>query len=191
MKNYPKHCIDCDAGTYEVRTITHEQTCQDGSAVTIQDVEVLRCPNCGEELIPAASSKKISAAIAEANEQLKPEQLYAMMECFETDSQKELAETCGFGEKTFHRWLKGTQTVSRSMGYYLRVLQTFPEAFEFVKSRAWRNQQGTPQPLATAPHNRTSLDHDNVVAFPALARRGNNSFTPPLNPTQIFAESSF
>lgn len=184
MKNYPKQCIDCGNAAYEILSVDYPQRDAEGNEIIVSSVEILRCPNCGEELVPAASSKKIGAAVAEANEQLKPEHLYNMMESFETDSQKELAEICGFGEKTFHRWLKGTQTVSRSMGYYLRVLTQFPEAFLYVKERAWRNG---PAPQAESSEESAS---ETVSQFPALERRGFDRFYEREDPTQLFAQSS-
>ena len=54
--------------------------------------------------------------------------------------QTEISEVLGLGSKTFHRWLKGTQYPSRSMGYYLRVLAEFPEAFEWLKAKGWRKR---------------------------------------------------
>lgn len=185
MKNHPKHCIDCDEGTYELLTVDFTEKDPNGAEVTVPGIEVLRCSNCGEELIPAASSKKISKAVAEANEQLKPEQLYDMFSRFDVDQQKELADICGFGEKTFGRWLKGTQTVSRSMGYYLRVLDHFPEAFEYVKNRDWRTTSA-PSRLTTATADQQGDSEPSLDAFEALLRR---QFTPDglqQNPTQIF-----
>ena len=73
-------------------------------------------------------------------------------------SQKDFADAIGLGEKTFHRWLKGTQIASRSMGYYLRAMQHFPEAFEWVKKRGWRDG---------APDSETALPEGGTIAFQA------------------------
>jgi hypothetical protein len=86
--------------------------------------------------------------MAEANEQLTKAELLAMLEASRL-SQKDFAEAIGLGEKTFHRWLKGTQIASRSMGYYLRAMVRFPEAFEWVKERGWRD--GVPDSVTALP----------------------------------------
>jgi hypothetical protein len=83
-------------------------------------------------------------AIAEQTEQLTPRELEGIWERFNLD-QTETSETLGLGGKTFHRWLKGTQYPSRSMGYYLRVLAEFPEAFEWLKERGWRRRNRVAQ----------------------------------------------
>ena len=146
----PETCLDCDKGRYEVVVAPYPCSGQDGNVVVVPDVKFIRCTRCGEELIPAASDRYISRYVAEANEQLTKGELHAMLEASGL-SQKDFAEAIGLGEKTFHRWLKGTQVVSRSMGYYLRALQRFPEAFEWVKERGWRD--GPPDAEARLPEN--------------------------------------
>lgn len=148
MKSHPTHCVDCDNGSYERVVIDYTDVDQNGVQVLVPNVEILRCSACGAELIPAASSRQISEAVAKASDQLSPEELYAIMEQFDLN-QTQMAEIFGFGEKTYHRWLKGTQVVSRSMGYYLRAMAACPDAFAFVRDRAWRNPQPQRQRKAT------------------------------------------
>lgn len=190
MKTYPQHCIDCDDGLYEVLTVDYKCHGPDGMEVIVPGVEILRCATCGVELIPAASDRLISEAVARANEQLTPAELYAFMEAHDL-KQKEVAEICGFGEKTFHRWLRGTQVVSRSMGYYLRVLQQFPEAFAFVRERGWRKEsqpaESTSPSAGLAPVGDPGMAPD-VIKFPALAKRQAPLDLPERNPAQLFAE---
>ncbi len=144
----PETCLDCDQGCYEVVVEPYSCCGPDGNVVVVPDVKITRCTHCGEELIPAASCRYISRYVAEANEQLTKEELHAMLEASGL-SQKDFAEAIGLGEKTFHRWLKGTQIASRSMGYYLRALAQFPEAFAWVKERGWRD--GAPSSETAIP----------------------------------------
>jgi len=173
----PETCFECDQGHYEVVVQPYSSRGQDGNVVLVPDVTFLRCTHCGEELIPAESDRYISRYVAEANEQLTKAQLYAMFEASGL-SQKDFAEAIGLGEKTFHRWLKGTQIASRSMGYYLRAMERFPEAFGWVKERGWRKpapaQVHTParQPAGPSP-------------FPALARRSGSAIPCALGETQV------
>jgi DNA-binding transcriptional regulator YiaG len=159
----PETCLECDEGRYEIVVKPYECRGQDGNVVLVPDVKFLRCTHCGEELIPAESDRCISHYVAEANEQLTKAQLFVMLEASGL-SQKDFAEAIGLGEKTFHRWLKGTQVVSRSMGYYLRALERFPAAFTWVRERGWRMPARAPVPTA-------ARDTTGLSPFLALARR--------------------
>lgn len=133
----PETCFECDEGRYEVVTREYEHRGTDGAVVVVPGVKILRCNRCGDEVIPAESDRQISRFVAEATEQLGKAELFAMLEASGL-TQKDFAEAIGLGEKTFHRWLKGTQVVSRSMGYYLRAMAAFPEVFRWVRERQWR-----------------------------------------------------
>jgi DNA-binding transcriptional regulator YiaG len=161
--NAPETCFECDQGRYEFVVQPYSCRGQDGNVVIVPDVTFLRCTHCGEELIPAESDRYISRYVAEANEQLTKAELYAMLEASGL-SQRDFAEAIGLGEKTFHRWLKGTQIASRSMGYYLRAMQRFPEAFEWVKGRGWRS----PAPAVVRAPTGEAISPSR---FPALERR--------------------
>lgn len=180
MTNTPQHCVDCSDGAYERIVIDYKATDPNGVEITIPRVEILRCQSCNSELVPAKSSRHISETIAHANDQLTPSQLYGLMERYNLN-QKEISNFCGFGEKTFHRWLKGTQTVSRSMGTYLRILVEFPEVFAWVQNRGWR----TPSTVQTARNQAPLVEAD---TFPALYKRGvsTSEYTLEHNPAQTF-----
>ena len=78
-------------------------------------------------------------AIAEHTERLTTDELREIREQFELD-QTEMSEALGLGNKTYHRWENGTQYPSRSMGYYLRVLREYPDAFKWLRDRQWRER---------------------------------------------------
>lgn len=156
----PYPCDECDSGTVEAVTEDYAIRTPDGNTIVVPGVEMHRCNHCGETLIPAASSRYISEYEARETEQLTCKELHAIFERSDL-TQKDFAEALGLGEKTFHRWLKGTQVVSRSMGYYLRAMDRFPEAFDWVKTRGWRK----PAP------RRVSHIEEEVPIFPALHRR--------------------
>jgi putative zinc finger/helix-turn-helix YgiT family protein len=159
----PKNCFECEEGQLVEIVQDYTDVGPDGASVVVPGVKMFRCTQCGEELIPAESNRYISRYVAEANEQLTKVELYAMLEASGL-SQKDFAEAIGLGEKTFHRWLKGTQVVSRSMGYYLRALERFPAAFAWVRERGWRKP--APAVVRTAARDTTGLS-----PFFALARR--------------------
>lgn len=143
----PYPCDECGRGSVETVTEDYSVHTPDGNTIIVPQVEMHRCNQCGETSIPAASSRYISEFQARETEALTREELHAIFERSDL-TQKEFAEALGLGEKTFHRWLKGTQVVSRSMGYYLRAMDRFPEAFDWVKSRRWRK----PEPRRVEAH---------------------------------------
>jgi putative zinc finger/helix-turn-helix YgiT family protein len=120
------------------------------------------CDKCGEEILSLESARAVDAAIADHTERLTPNELRELREQFGVD-QTEMSEALGLGGKTFHRWEKGTQYPSRSMGYYLRLLREFPEAFEWLRSRRWkgRNRHVTRE---------QSPEAEMQQRFPALAQ---------------------
>ena len=154
-------CCSCEQGHYEEVFDRYEATAADDVKVVIPHARLLRCPACGDELLPPETQKQIDAAVAEQTEQLTMREIEAIWEQFNLD-QTQTSEVLGLGGKTFHRWLKGTQYPSRSMGYYLRVLTEFPQAFEWLKERGWRT------------HNRLAqLQSQNLqfeLQFPDLAQ---------------------
>ena len=137
-------CAACETGHYEEVFTRYEAAAADGVEISIPAITLLRCPKCGDELIPPETQALIDRSVAEQTEQLTQRELEEMAERFGQD-QTEISETLGLGSKTFHRWLKGRQYPSRSMGYYLRVLAEFPEALEWLKERGWRRQDRVAQ----------------------------------------------
>jgi hypothetical protein len=172
----PQQCFECDEGRYEVLTMDYNDVGPDGACVVVPGVKILRCTHCGEELIPAESSRYISRFVAEANEQLTKAELFAMLEV-SGRTQKDFAEAIGLGEKTFHRWLKGTQVASRSMGYYLRAMERFPEVFKWVEERKWREP-------AAKPAKRIETKKNQTVRFHALAGLADRMARPVKNPAR-------
>ena len=179
----PQNCFECEKGQLVEIIQDYVDSGPDGASVVVPNVKMFRCTDCGEELIPAESSRYISSYVAEKNEQLTKAELFAMLEASGL-SQKDYAEAIGLGEKTFHRWLKGTQIASRSMGYYLRAMERFPEAFAWVKERSWR----TPVPAPIRTRVRVIAG---TLPFAALARRSampgaRNNYITQINPATAF-----
>jgi YgiT-type zinc finger domain-containing protein len=179
----PEQCLECDEGRYEVVVKDHTHRGSDSAAILVPGVKFIRCTHCGEELIPAESGRYISGFVAEANEQLTKAELFSMLEASGL-SQKDFAEAIGLGEKTFHRWLKGTQVVSRSMGYYLRAIARFPETFKWVLERKWR------EPAAKA-HKWVANGKSHSVRFQALEGRSGRIIRPMKNPARGFSAVRF
>jgi len=130
-------CSDCNRGVCREVTEPYEVQLPDSDGFTIPSLTMLRCDVCGEFSIPAASARAIDAAILEYSDTVSVEILKEFLTKFHLD-QTEAADALGLGAKTFHRRVRGTQRVSRSMGYFLRAMVEFPEAFEWIQQRRWR-----------------------------------------------------
>lgn len=139
MSQHPENstCFECDCGVCREVTEPYAVQLPDGDNFTIPALTILRCDACGELSIPAASAKAIDAAILEYSDTVSVEFLKHFLTSFNLD-QTEAAEALGLGAKTFHRWVRGTKRVSRSMGFFLRAMVEFPEAFDWIQQRSWR-----------------------------------------------------
>jgi len=149
-------------GKSSLRTIKQEYVADigEGQKIRIPDIEMGVCMECGEEVLSLESARAVDAAISDHNERLTSRELQDIREQFGVD-QTEISEALGLGGKTFHRWEKGSQYPSRSMGYYLRVLREFPYAFEWLRSRGWRGRNRLAEieksPLAEMRHRYPEL----------------------------------
>ncbi len=74
----PYPCDECDSGTVETVTEDYTIHSQDGNTIVVPGVEMHRCNQCGETLIPAASSRYISEFQARETEQLTSEELHTI-----------------------------------------------------------------------------------------------------------------
>ncbi len=132
-------CPCCNKGKLKPTLLDYQITVQDEIEITVPRLPVERCTQCGEIALPAESAAMVDEAVAEQNEQLTPKELETVRENMGLD-QTEMSELLGLGGKTYHRWERGIQVPSRSMGYYLRVLAEFPEVVEWLRERTWRKK---------------------------------------------------
>ena len=132
-------CPCCGEGSLHTLKRDFNAAIGDGEKLTVPNIEMDVCDRCGEEILPLESAREVEAAIADQTERLTPDELREIREQFDVD-QTEMSESLGLGNKTYHRWENGTQYPSRSMGYYLRVLREYPEAFKWLRSRQWRER---------------------------------------------------
>lgn len=164
MKRTSDICFACGQGHYHEVMDAYRVTLPEGDSVLVPHVMLLRCQNCGDEIIPPDSSRQIEAAVDRAQETLSPGEAQAFLDFFNID-QTEASIALGMGAKTFHRWVKGTQRVSRSMGFFLRALMAHPEVFQWIRDRRWKHTADT------AVHGKRDLGHyweaDYNVRFPA------------------------
>ena len=169
--NYPTLCPACEKGHLSLVTRDFVAHIGEGQKLRVPGISMEVCDECGEEILPLESAREVDAAIAEYTDRLTPGELTEIREAFKVD-QSEMSEALGLGSKTYHRWEKGSQYPSRSMGYYLRALREYPEVFAWLRSRGWhgrnrvttqdqpnqrgsahtrREKSGRPAPIAGAP----------------------------------------
>lgn len=137
---HDEECPFCGKGKLSLKQIEYTFESPDSPKVSVPGVWVDYCVACGENIYPAATSAYIEEVLAELDDQLTPRELERIRENLGVD-QGEMSEILGLGDKTYHRWEKGSQFPSRSMGYYIRILANNPNVFEWLRSRGWRNNR--------------------------------------------------
>ncbi len=140
MSVHPEICFACGEGHYQEVIEDYRLDLPEGETLTVPKLLVLRCDKCGEDTIPPESSRRIETAVDQHQDTLPPAAVQAFLEQFQVD-QTEAAEALGMGGKTLHRWARGTQRVSRSMGYFLRALMAHPAVYEWIRDRRWRRAE--------------------------------------------------
>ena len=140
MSHHPKICFACGEGSYREVLVDYVLELPDGDTLTVPQLLILRCDKCGEDTIPPDSSRQIETAVDQHQDTLPPAAVRSFLEQFQID-QTEAAEALGMGGKTFHRWARGTQRISRSMDYFLRALTAHPAVFEWIRDRRWRHAE--------------------------------------------------
>lgn len=153
-------CPFCAKGRLELCQVDYLATTPDEPEITVKDVWVEKCASCGEMVFPSESSRYIDQVLAEETEQLTPTQLKEIRDRLGVD-QTQMSVILGLGDRTYHRWEKGTQYPSRSMCRYIRILGKFPTVFNWLRDCGWRHER-TKIKLST---------RDEIAkSFPDLAR---------------------
>jgi putative zinc finger/helix-turn-helix YgiT family protein len=143
-------CPACEAALMKAVREDMTYTLSDGVKVVVPKLAFHRCPGCGETSIPAESARRADAMVAKVTEQMAPEEVADFLKALKLD-QKTAAQALGLGEKTFHAWVCGKQTVSRSMSFYLRALRANPDFFRFIQRRAWHKSAPLVRSVKTTP----------------------------------------
>ncbi|MDB6033063.1 MAG: hypothetical protein JWM16_3401 [Verrucomicrobiales bacterium] len=153
-------CPCCEKGRFALVQIDHTEEIPDSKPLLLPGIWVEHCNQCGEILFPGETTRFIQARVAEEIEQLAPHQLEEIRERLGVERQDEMSEILGLGAKTYHKWENGSQFPTRSMCHYIRVLAEFPDAFQWLRQRAWRYNNRMAQ---------VKLAEDFETIFPDLA----------------------
>jgi YgiT-type zinc finger domain-containing protein len=155
-------CPACHSGKFALVQIDHTEDLAEDNPITIPDVWVDRCTHCGEIVFPGDTTVFIESVVADQTEQLTGRELERIREDLGVATQDEMSEALGLGLKTYHKWESGKQYPTRSMSYYIQVLAEFPQAFDWLRRRAWRQKNRLPQ-----THDQPDL----AAMFPDLPSR--------------------
>ena len=163
-----KPCRECGEGKFELVQITHLAKIPNDNPVTVADIWVDRCNHCGETLFPGETVQYIESVVAEQTERLSGNELERIREDLGIERQDEMSEILGLGTKTYHKWESGAQFPTRSMSYYIRILAEFPQSFDWLRRRTWRNRNRVLTSRATADFN--AMFPDLIISEPSFAR---------------------
>jgi len=109
----------------------------DALLITAPNIAQEVCKHCGAIYLSCEASVAVDKFVAEQNDQLSPLEIEEIRNQFGL-SQIEMSRALGVGDTVYARWEHGTQIPSRAMGYQLRTLKKFPEAFAYINDRAWQ-----------------------------------------------------
>jgi len=122
-KPFPWKCGHCRQRA--VRPAVVSYTCEadhDGRAytVTVPELNVPRCGNCGELVLDSAANRQITESFRQQLGLLTPEQIRRNRESLGL-TQRELAGLLGIAEATLSRWETGGQIQQRALDRLLRL----------------------------------------------------------------------
>ena len=143
-------CTQCHEGTYQNMTKDYTVRLRDGDQCTIANLAQRKCNQCGHVVLPWASALRVDRAVADHTEPVNPDFLKTTRGQLQPNMTL-LAESLGLGSKTWMRWEKGEQNMSRSMGYFIRAMAQFPEVYEWVADRGWRQDEAEEQTTTQEP----------------------------------------
>lgn len=129
MRDFSTKCGKCGERAVVLATIPYiVQVDNDGQKydVTIPDLEVARCANCGNIVLHDAANRRITTAFRRVAGLLTPEEIRFHRERVGL-TPEELAEHLGVTALTLSRWEKGDLIQPRSLDRFLRAILAMPE----------------------------------------------------------------
>ena len=125
-------------------------------SVTLPSFEVLRCGNCGNEMLPDEGYEKLLAELRRRLGLLAPEEIRKRRVELGL-SQQELADHLQVDVDDVNRWESGSQVQERSMNRHLMAFFKLPELRDYYrrleKEYASQNRENVPnktEPVGSA-----------------------------------------
>lgn len=152
---FPWRCSDCrEKAIFPKPTDFTITVKHDGRPyeVRISGLEIPTCRNCGEQVFTGVEDDRITEALREQINLLKPEEIRRRRKELELN-QQELAEQLGVAKETISRWESGAVIQSRAMDNLLRLF------FESDDTRSRLKNKFKPQPTNRVfPRTKPELD---------------------------------
>jgi putative zinc finger/helix-turn-helix YgiT family protein len=143
-------CPTCRNATIRRVTRDYKVNLPDGQTSTVANLSFEECPECKDEFFSSEAMDRISDKVSAELDSLSLSDLKKIREKLQPNMTL-LAESLGLGSKTWMRWENGEQNISRSMGYFIRTLSQFPEVYEWVADRGWRQDEAEEQATTQQP----------------------------------------
>jgi putative zinc finger/helix-turn-helix YgiT family protein len=122
-KPFPWKCGHCRQRAVNPATVSYTTEVEhDGRAytVTVPDLTVPRCDNCGEMVLDTAANERITDALREQLGLLKPAQVRAGREALGL-TQEQFAAKLRIASATVSRWETGAQIQQRALDLLMRL----------------------------------------------------------------------
>jgi len=143
-------CPTCRNATIRRVTRDYKVKLPNGQTSTVANLSFEECPECKDEFFSSEAMDRISDKVSGELDSLSLSDLKKIREKLQPNMTL-LAESLGLGSKTWMRWENGEQNISRSMGYFIRTLSQFPEVYEWVADRGWRQDEAEEQTITQEP----------------------------------------
>ena len=134
-RRFSRRCAECHQRAMKLTTVPYTvQVDHDGRkyTVTIPDLDVPKCSNCGAISIDAVAEREIDNAFRREAHLLTPEQIFEGRNKLGL-SQKQLACCLGIAPETLSRWENGSQVQQRSLDKFLRAFFELPKLREYLE----------------------------------------------------------
>jgi DNA-binding transcriptional regulator YiaG len=135
MKTFPCKCLCCRERSIAPVTLPSftADLEHDGRAyaVTVRDLDVLRCGNCGNQIIPDDSFDRLTAELRRQAGLLAPGEIKGNRDRLHL-TQKALAGHLRVSESTLCRWETGGQIQQRAMDLLMRLYFDIPQVREHL-----------------------------------------------------------
>ncbi|MCH7225109.1 type II toxin-antitoxin system MqsA family antitoxin [Verrucomicrobiaceae bacterium E54] len=112
----------------------HQVEVAGGKVLTIPEVPMLVCDQCGDRVTGDEGNARINAFLDKALNAISPEEVQQFLAKYGL-TQKEAAQITGYGEKNISRWASGRARPSESVSNILRLLLSDEEAFERLRRK--------------------------------------------------------
>lgn len=131
-----KQCFNCGAAMEERHGAYRYEPPSNipGGTMVIADATWIECPNCGEQMIPAALNRRLEELSIRRQGLLLPADIKAIREKLGL-TQTAMAERLGVGEKTYTRWESGRSIQNKSSDNLIRLMDRSPEQFAVIEAQ--------------------------------------------------------